>query len=202
VVNTLPVATRLAHPKIGESLKATAQMTMGNYVEARAVLEESLQILEQPQHQHALAVCLGRLSLLAHRQGDFAAADDFNKRSKAAYHAEGSAHGVLTCCHNGTEFALMRGDIDTAVEYGCEGIQIAARRGDVTAVVSMYFMLAEQVIPLLGTPVQITFPENGLGFPALMEQVATAAQARDLGSLTGLVSQTIRRFGPGGISNI
>lgn len=196
--NLLPHAMVSAHPAIVESLKSNAYFHAGQYDRAQELLLTGLTLREDSGDVLGQAVLLGRLSNIALQRSDFAAALEYNQRSRVAYEAAGRPAGVVTCCLNGIVIAVNLDDTSAAVEYGCDAVKVAALQGDLVSVVYTCELLATLVVPRLSEPPEFVFLDGEFSYAEYMGLIASAADARDLARIGGSTRQMLQHFGPGG----
>ena len=194
----LPYQQRRVRQGLPESMRSQIYLSSGRYLEAKALLVESLDIRRRNSDKRGEAVALGNLSYVARRLGEPEEAWSKNQQSMDAYLASGDVNGLRTCRHNGATMALELGHIDIAVDWMCEDIRLSAQMRDLDAIVHTFHFFFAQLEPRLIVKPQLMVPKNELEFPTLMLIMDSAAGARNLGLMVGTLNQLVIRYGPGG----
>ena len=105
--------------------------SLGEYAQARAVLEEVLLYHQQSDHQGDLAATLGHLGELARLEGDYDAAQRYLTQSLVLWRETGNAHAITVQLNNLARVTLRQGDPSAAGGYVREAITLRRGLGDV-----------------------------------------------------------------------
>ncbi len=104
---------------------------LGEYAQARAVLEEVLLYHQQSDRREDLAATLGHLGELARLEGDQNAAGLYLMQSLTLWREIGNAHAASVQLNNLARVATRRGDLPAAGGYVREAITLRRELGDV-----------------------------------------------------------------------
>jgi len=106
-------------------------IALGEYAQARAVLEEVLVYQQQAGHKGDLAGTLGNLGNLARLEGDYDAAGSHLTQSLVLWREIGNTHAISVQLNNLARIALRRDDPLAASGYVREAITLRRELGDV-----------------------------------------------------------------------
>jgi predicted ATPase/class 3 adenylate cyclase len=142
-----------ALPDAEASMRATALnvigaycVPLGDYVRARAALEESLEIRQSLGQVEAAASVLHNLGYLAGHLGDWAEAAAFFGEGLRAYRSSGDERNQARCLLNLGRLSLDRGDCEGAVPALLEACDLLEATGDLGDLAMCRVNLAEAFV--------------------------------------------------------
>ena len=104
---------------------------LGEYAQARAILEEVLRHHQQTGSQESIAATLGNLGDLARLEGDYAAAEPLLAQSLALWREQSNPHAIAIHLNNLARVATRRDKFAAAEEYVREAIVLRRGLGDI-----------------------------------------------------------------------
>ena len=110
--------------------QAVAEITLGNLVAARALLEHSVAIAREHGDQWGLAFALGQLGAVAFRNSDLAAAREFRAEAASVARAIHDGHTLGLALAGLGQIARAQGNYDKSAKLFDETLRVSSEFGD------------------------------------------------------------------------